>query len=39
MANEKDRDLGIVNTTVGELGDGLLLRLPAGLAPGDTSLW
>lgn len=31
---EKDRDLGMERTTVGELGEGELLRLPAGLDPG-----
>ena len=34
-AMEKERDLGIVSTlVVGELGEGLLLRLAAGLEPG-----
>lgn len=32
--SEKDRDLGIDRTTVGELGEGELLRLPTGLDPG-----
>lgn len=36
-ASEKERDFGIVNTTVGELGDGLLLRLSTGLEPGVAS--
>ena len=36
-ASEKERDLGIVNTTVGELGEGLLLRLSTGLDPGVVS--
>ena len=36
-AKEKDRDFGIVSTTVGELGDGLLLRLSTGLEPGVAS--
>lgn len=35
LATEKDRDLGMVSTRVaGELGEGLLLRLPEGLPPG-----
>lgn len=38
--SEKDRDLGIDRTTVGELGEGELLRLPTGLDPGVPSrLW
>lgn len=36
-ASEKERDFGIVRTTVGELGDGLLLRLSTGLDPGVVS--
>lgn len=40
VTKEKDRDLGIESTTVGELGDGELLRLPTGLDPGVPSrLW
>lgn len=31
---EKERDLGMVNETVGEEGEGELLRLPTGLDPG-----
>ena len=39
MDSENDLDLGIVNeTAVGDPGDGLLLRLPAGLDPGVESL-
>lgn len=35
LATEKERDFGIARTMVaGELGDGLLLRLPDGLPPG-----
>ena len=38
-AREKERDLGIMRETlVGELGEGLLLRLLAGLEPGVFSL-
>lgn len=33
-ARENERDFGIVRTTVGELGEGLLLRLPTGLEAG-----
>ena len=36
-ASEKERDLGMVKTTVGELGEGLLLRLSTGLEPGVVS--
>jgi hypothetical protein len=34
VTREKERDLGIERTTVGELGEGELLRLPTGLEPG-----
>lgn len=33
-ARENERDFGIVRMTVGELGEGLLLRLPTGLDAG-----
>lgn len=35
MVEEKERDLGMMREmVVGELGEGLLLRLPTGLDPG-----